>query len=104
MHADLAVSSPPARRTIGGYVWFVLIIGGWSLFFVLVLFSESTLDELWIDLRDLPLLVEGLVWFLLFPLVLATAVWESSWESWLRLLLVSCFSLGWSFAFWPRKR
>lgn len=80
------------------------MIGGWSVFFALVLFAESTLPDLWDGLRDLPLVVEGLVWFLLFPLVLATGVWESSWQTWLRVLLVACFAVGWSVAFFPRAK
>lgn len=80
------------------------MIGGWSVFFALVLFAESTLSDLWDGLHDLPLVVEGLVWFLLFPLVLATGVWESSWQTWLRVFLVACFAIGWSIAFFPRAK
>jgi hypothetical protein len=101
---SLAEGTAVARRPLSGWIWFALIIGGWSAFLVLVLFSESALSNLWEGLRDLPLLVEGLVWLLFFPLVLATAVWESSWETWLRVLLVACFTLGWSLAFLPRRK
>ena len=100
----LTRESAPARRTIGGYVWFALVLGGWILFFALLAFSEPTLGELWRDVRDLSLLVEGVVWLLLFPFILALGVWDSSWETWLRLLLVGCFAIGWSLAFWPRRR
>jgi hypothetical protein len=92
------------HRTLGGWIWFVLMIGGWSAFFGLLLFSEPRLAELWAELRDLPLLVEGLVWLMLFPLVLATAVWESSWDDPLRFALVCAFALAWSTMFFPRKR
>ena len=91
------------RRTLGGWIWFAAMIGGWALFFGLVLFSEATLSDLWEELGSWPLVVEGLVWLLLFPLVLATAVWESSWDDWLRLLLVCCFALAWSAMFVPRR-
>jgi hypothetical protein len=104
MSDALTHESALARRTIGGYVWFALMIGGWILFFALLAFSEPTLGELWHDVRDLPLVVEGLVWLLFFPFILALGVWDSSWETWLRLLLVSCFAFAWSFAFWPRTR
>jgi hypothetical protein len=100
----VAHPSAPARRPRSAWIWFALMIGGWSAFFALVLFSESTLSNLWAGVRDLPLLAEGLVWLLLFPLTLATAVWESSWETWLRLLLVACFTVGWSLAFFPRRK
>jgi hypothetical protein len=100
----LTQRSAPVRPAVAGWVWFALMIGGWSAFFGLLLFSDSTLDELRQSLRDLPFVVEGLVWLLLFPLVLATAVWESSWEAWFRLALVCCFTLVWSAIFFPRKR
>jgi hypothetical protein len=92
------------RRPFSGWIWFALMVGGWSTFFALVLFADSTLVDLWSGLRDLPLVVEGVVWFLGFPLVLATAVWESSWQTWLRVLLVACFAVGWTFAFFPRSK
>jgi hypothetical protein len=75
----------------------------WIVFSVLLGFSEPTLGEPWRDVRDLPLVVEGLVWLGLFPFVLAPGVWDSSWETWLRLLLVGSFAVGWSLAFWPRR-
>lgn len=91
------------RRTRGGWVWFGAMIAGWMLFFGLALFGESRLSELWDGLRAWPLALEALVWLLLFPLVLATAVWESSWDDWLRVVLVSCFALAWSVMFFPRR-
>jgi hypothetical protein len=103
MTEALAHRGARARRPISGWIWFALMLGGWTMFFALVLFAEATLADLWSGLRDLPLLAEGLVWFLLFPLVLATAVWESSWDTWLRVGLVACFAVGWTTAFFPRK-
>jgi len=104
MSEAFAHPSALARRPLSGWVWFALMVGGWGVFLVLVLFAEPTLSDLWEGLSDLPLVIEGLVWLLLFPLVLATGVWESSWETWLRVLLVVCFAVGWSFAFFPRKK
>jgi hypothetical protein len=91
------------RPRLSGFVWFGLMVGAWAVFFGLLLFSEQTLGDLWSSVRDLPLLVEGIVWLLLFPLVLGLAVWNGEWETWLRLLLVVCFALGWSIAFYPRR-
>jgi len=45
-----------------------------------------------------------LVWFALFPFVLGLTVWDSSWEPWLRALLVATFAVGWSLAFYPWRR
>jgi hypothetical protein len=91
------------RRTIGSYLWFALMVGAWAMFLGLLVFSEPTLEDLWERLRELPLLGEGLVWLLFFPLVLGLAVWTSDWEAWLRLLLVAGFALAWSAAFFPRQ-
>jgi hypothetical protein len=90
-----------ARRGRGG---FVLMVAGWVVFFGLLVASEPTLGELWHDVRDLSLVVEVVVWLLLFPFVLGLGVWDSGWDGWLRLLLVCCFAIGWSIAFWPRRK
>ena len=92
------------RRPLSGWLWFGAMAGSWVIFLVLALFRESTLTEIWQAIRDLPLLVEGIVWLLFFPLVLGTAVWESSLDTWLRAFLVICFATGWSFAFYPRAK
>jgi hypothetical protein len=104
MREALTDATASTHRPLSGWIWFALMIGGWSAFFALVIFAESALSDLWEGLRNLPLLAEGLVWLLFFPLVLATAVWESSWQTWLRVLLVACFALGWSLAFFPRRK
>jgi hypothetical protein len=80
------------------------MVGAWIAFFALLLFSEATLGELWRDVRDLPLLVEGAVWLALFPLVLALGVWDSGLAEWVRLVLVCTFALAWSAAFFPRRK
>jgi hypothetical protein len=100
---DAHAAPQVSRRSVGGYVWFGLMIGGWAAFFALLLSSESTPGEAWRDLRELPLVVEALVWLALFPFVLAMAAWESSWETWLRLLLISSFALLWPTLFFPRR-
>jgi hypothetical protein len=92
------------RRTVGGYTWFALMLGGWVLFFTLIAFSEATLTGLYDDLRALPLLIELLVWLLTFPFALALTVWESAWEPATRFALVLCISIAWSVMFFPRKR
>lgn len=93
------VDARTSRRA--GFVWFALMVGAWLAFFVLVLFSESALEGIRSAARDLPLAVEGIVWLAAFPLMLGVTVWESSWDGWLRLLLVTCFAVAWSVAFYP---
>jgi hypothetical protein len=95
------VSSPPRRR-LRDVAWFAFIAGGWVVFFAVLL--AGRLDDLWRWVRDLPLVVELVLWLLAFPWLLATAVWESSWATWLRVLLVALFTLGWTAVSLPRKR
>ena len=102
-NAHLTAQRPDVRRPIGGLAWFAAMVSGWLTFYALLLFSEQTLSDLWQWIRALPLLVEGLVWLLAFPFVLALGIWDSTWETGLRLLLVGCCAVGWSLAFWPRK-
>ena len=90
--------------TAGAWIWFALMAGGWAAFWTLAVLADARLAELWHDLRDLPLVVEAVVWLALFPLVLATAVWESAWDAWLRLCLVLAFTVLWSGLFLPRRQ
>jgi len=100
---SLSARGHEARRSPAGLTWFGVMVCGWLAFYALLLFSEQSLADLWQWVRELPLLVEVLVWLLAFPFVLALGIWDSAWDTWLRLLLVSGCAVGWSFAFWPRK-
>ena len=89
-------SEPEVRRLgRGSNGWFVWMAGMWVVFFVL-------LNSTWIG--DLPLLLEILVWVVLFPWVLATAVWTSDWSEGVRLTLVILFAAVWTIVSIPRPK
>jgi hypothetical protein len=90
------------RRPLGATIWFVWMVAMWAGFFVLVL--AGRVESAWSWVRDLPLLAELVLWVALFPWLLGTAVWTSSWAGWLRLLLVLGFAFGWSLASIPRRK
>lgn len=96
----------PARasRPRGGFAWFAAEVGLWVAFFGLLVVSEQTLAAIWTAVRALPIVVEAAIWLLLFPWMLGLAVWEGSWDEWLRLALVASFAAGWSIAFFPWRR
>jgi menaquinone-dependent protoporphyrinogen oxidase len=96
---------PTGRTTtrLKGVPWFAFMVGMWATFALLAVARPEALDDLWSWVRDLPLLAEGVVWLLFFPWVLGLAVWESSWDGWFRLLLVSCFAAGWTIVSLPRR-
>jgi hypothetical protein len=102
MSATVLPGQTGSRWTPGAVLWLLWMIGMWAAFFVLLLTDE--LAGLWSAIRDLPLLVEVALWLPFFPWMLGTAVWTSSWSSWLRLLLVLCFALGWTLVSIPRRK
>lgn len=95
--------SPVIRRasaSSGG--WFVWMVGMWVTFFVLM--NAGRLDDVATWIRDLPILLEILVWILLFPWVLGTAVWTSGWSEDLRMTLVVLFAIVWILVSIPRPK
>jgi hypothetical protein len=90
------------RRPLGATIWVVWMVAMWAGFFVLL--AADRLDGAWSWVRDLSLLAELALWLALFPGLLGSAVWTSSWAGWLRLLLVLSFALGWSLASIPRRK
>ena len=90
-------------RTVG-FAWFAAMVGGWVTFYALMATSEPTLGELQDRVRALPLLLEGLVWLAFFPYVLALTIWDGGWPETLRFALVACCAVGWSLAFYPRRK
>ena len=97
-------SPPAAGSRIAGFAWFAAVTGGWIVFYALMLLSEPTLGRLHDGVAGLPLVLDGLVWFVFFPCVLALAIWDSSSAEGLRLALVACCAVGWSLAFYPWRR
>ena len=95
MYSRIGSQSPrvrPQASRVGGVLWLVLMVG-MSIAFFVALFADR-LEDVWQWARDLPLLVELVLWLLTFPWLLGTAVWESSWASWLRVLLVVTFAVA----------
>jgi hypothetical protein len=95
--------SLPASSPRKGVRWFAFMVGMWVALALVAVSRAETLDDIWSWVRDLPLVIEGIVWLLFLPWVLGLAVWESSWDGWLRLLIVSSIAIGWSVVSLPRK-
>jgi hypothetical protein len=87
--SEMAARVRPQASRVGGVLWLVFMVGMWIV---------------WHWARDLPLVVELILWLLTFPWLLGTAVWESSWPSWLRVLLVVTFAVGWTWISIPREK
>ena len=77
------------KSDVGGVGWFTVMVGMWSAFSTLLIVSPETLADVWRWLTDLPL---------------ALAVWQSSWEDWLRLLLIALLGAFWTMVSAPRAK
>ena len=99
-----AIRGPQARSLppAGGGLWFIWMVGMWAAFFWLLL--AGRLDDVWRWVTQLPILVEIVVWIVLFPWLLGTWVWNSSLPDWLRVGLVVCFAVGLIVVSMPRLR
>jgi hypothetical protein len=47
-----------------------------------------TLDDLWHHIRQLPLVIQGVVWLLFLPLMMGLWIWERTWSLPIRLILI----------------
>jgi hypothetical protein len=74
----------------------------WLAFFALLWAGQ--LDEIWNWIRDLPLIAEIALWIAFLPWMLGMAVWTSSWATWIRVVLVVLFAVGWTVVSIPRRR
>lgn len=83
----------PAPAAAPGGAWFGLMVATWSAFVTLLSVSPETLADVYDWLAGLAIVWEVLMWIVLLPWALAYVVWESSWDHWLRLLLVVLFAI-----------
>jgi hypothetical protein len=87
-----------------GSVFFAVMAGMWGAFVTLLAVSPASLDDAYDWLRGLPLFWEILMWILTLPWTIAYLVYESSWEHWVRVLVVALIALAHLGATAPRPR
>lgn len=72
-----------------GSAFFALMAGLWGSFVTLLAVSPQTLDDAYDWLRGLSLVPEVVMWVLTLPWTVAYLVYETSWQHWVRVLLVA---------------
>jgi hypothetical protein len=83
-------------------VLFVVFAAAWIVFGAALIFSQGSVDQAWQAIRDLPLVVQVVVWLLFLPVVGGLWIWETSWPLIVRLVLVLGVA-GWNLlVFLPR--
>jgi hypothetical protein len=81
---------------------FAIMVGGWVVFAAALVASQQTLDDVWTSVRDLPLVVEGVVWLLGFPFLIGLAIWQASWDEAVRLSVIAVLAVAYTYVFVPR--
>ena len=99
-----AARHPSVRSPSGlfAYASFAIMVGGWVAFAVALVASQQTLDDVWTSVRDLPLVVEGVVWLLTFPFLIGLAIWHASWDEAVRLTVIAVLAVAYTYMFVPR--
>ena len=95
----------PSVRTSPGLLArasFAIMLGGWVAFALALVASQQTLDDVWTSVRDLPLVVEGVVWLLGFPFLVGLAIWQASWDEAVRLSVIAVLAVAYTSLFLPR--
>jgi hypothetical protein len=92
------------RSRLFAYAGFAIMVGGWLAFLGALVASQQTLDDVWMAVRDLPLLIEGLVWLIGFPFLVGLAIWQAPWDEAARLVAIAVLAMAYTFMFSPRER
>jgi hypothetical protein len=92
--SQIAVEKTEPKRVanpeqVPGSAFFALMAGLWGSFVTLLAASPATLDDAYDWLRGLPVVWEVLMWILTLPWTLAYLAYDSSWEHWVRVLVVA---------------
>jgi Flp pilus assembly pilin Flp len=83
-------------------VLFVIFAVIWVAFAAGLIWSQGSVDQAWQSIRDLPLILQIVVWVLFLPVMLGLWIWETSWPLIVRVVLVIGIA-GWNLLmFLPR--
>jgi hypothetical protein len=93
---------PLGERVFNVFVWLLFTLL-WAGFVVVLLSSQSTLGDLWHATRDLPLVLQGVIWLLFLPLMAGLWVWHTTWPLLARLVLTASLALANVYIFFPRR-
>ena len=67
----------------------------WVAFGAGLIFSQGSVDQAWQTIRELPLIVQIVVWILFLPVMIGLWIWETTWPLVVRLVLVAGVA-GWN--------
>ena len=73
---------------------FIIAVLLWAAFGVVLLLRQGNLVELWAAFRGQPWILQGLEFLLFLPWAAALWLWNTTWELWIKVLLVP--GLAWA--------
>jgi hypothetical protein len=74
----------------------------WIAFGAGLIWSQGSVDAAWQAIRDLPWILQAVVWLLFLPVMIGAWVWETTWPLAVRLVLIIGIG-GWNLMmFLPR--
>ena len=76
-------------------VLFVVFLLIWVALGAALILNPGTVDELWVSLGGLPLVVQLVIWLLFLPVMAALWVWQTDWPELIRILIVLGLA-GWT--------
>jgi ABC-type amino acid transport system permease subunit len=83
-------------------VLFAAFAALWVAFGAALILSQDSLDQAWVTIRGLPLIVQIVVWVLFLPVMAGLWVWETTWPLAVRVLVIVSVA-GWNLlVFLPR--
>lgn len=83
-------------------ILFVVFAALWLAVGAGLVWSQGSVDAAWQAIRELPLIVQGVVWLLFLPVMVGLWIWETTWPLVLRLVLLLGIA-GWNLLiFLPR--
>jgi hypothetical protein len=83
---------------------FIIFVALWVAFGAGLIWNQGGVDAAWQWIRDLPLLVQAVVWLLFLPVVMGLWIWDTSWPLLVRLLLVGGLAAWSVMIFLPRAQ
>jgi ABC-type amino acid transport system permease subunit len=76
-------------------VLFAIFAVLWVTFALGLVWSQGTIDQAWQTIRDLPLILQIVIWVLFLPVMIGLWVWETTWPLVVRIVLVFGIA-GWN--------
>lgn len=99
-----AAPAAKGRRSWGGLLWLAAVLASWLVFGYIALYTPGGLDSVWQSVRELPVVVQIVLWLVLLPYMAALWVWQADWGVPVRVGVIGGIALGTVLLSIPRKK